>query len=218
MRLVISLYTRLLSIPFVYTRIRPIVVGGVDMTPSYENLASTAEDVVVDIGCGPGEALKYLRQFRALYGFDTDPVAISFARKLAGDRKNVRFEARVVTAADLESIKPTRVMMNGLLHHLSDGAAVDLLSLCARLPSVRRIATLDVVWLPGEYASNFLARLDRGKFVREVEGYRVLASKAGLAITREEIVRSHPTRGRALYLLMALERAQPPGAAIGPAE
>ena len=110
----LSLYDRILGLPFVYTRIRPLVVGGVDMTPSYENLAVGPDDVVVDVGCGPGEALKYLRAFKSLHGFDTDPIAISFARKLAAGRSNVSFEARPVTAGDLASIAPPRVMMNGL--------------------------------------------------------------------------------------------------------
>src|SRR6266851_3822 len=112
-----SLYDRVLGIPFVYTRIRPLVVGGVDMTPSFSNLEVQSDDVVIDIGCGAGEALKHLTQFRALYGFDTDPTAVAFARKLASRRANVTFEARAVTAADMNAIKPTRIMMNGLLHH-----------------------------------------------------------------------------------------------------
>lgn len=204
-----SLYDRVLAIPFVYTRIRPLVVGGVDMLPSYLNLDVQADDVVLDVGCGPGEALKYLKRFRALHGFDTDANAISFARKLAGNRSDVTFEARAVTASDVEAIQPTRVMMNGLLHHLDDAQAIDLLKMCARVPSVRRIATLDVVFLPGKHLSNLLARFDRGEHVRDVEGFRALAAKSGLVITRQEIVRSHPTRGWALYLMMALERPGP---------
>ena len=204
-----SLYDRVLAIPFVYTRIRPLVVGGVDMLPSYLNLDVQADDVVLDVGCGPGEALKYLKRFRALHGFDTDANAISFARKLAGNRSDVTFEARAVTASDVEALQPTRVMMNGLLHHLDDAQAIDLLKMCARVPSVRRIATLDVVFLPGRHLSNLLARFDRGEHVRDVEGFRALAAKSGLVVTRQEIVRSHPTRGWALYLMMALERPGP---------
>jgi SAM-dependent methyltransferase len=203
-----SLYDRVLGIPFVYTRIRPIVVGGIDMGPSYTNLDVQADDVVVDVGCGPGEALKYLKRFRSLHGFDTDAIAISFARKMAGERQDVTFEARAVTADDLQRIRPARVMMNGLLHHLDDVEAVDLLRMCAGIPSVRRIATLDVVFLPGKFLSNLIARFDRGRHVRDVAGFRALASKAGLTVTREEIVPSHPSGGRALYLMMALERPE----------
>ncbi|HEX3696188.1 MAG TPA: class I SAM-dependent methyltransferase [Polyangia bacterium] len=201
-----SLYDRVLGIPFVYTRIRPLIVGGVDMSPSYRNLDVGPDDVVVDVGCGPGEALKYLSRFRALHGFDTDPRAIAFARKLAAGRPDVSFEARELVADDLTALQPTRVMMNGLLHHLDDTQAVSLLSMCARTPSVRRIATQDVVYLPGKYVSNLLAALDRGQYVREVEGYRALVAQAGLSIAHEEIIRSHPKGGRALYLIMALER------------
>jgi SAM-dependent methyltransferase len=208
----LSLYDRVLGLPFVYTRIRPLVVGGVDMSASYENLSVGPDDVVVDVGCGPGEALKYLRAFRSLHGFDTDPVAISFARKVSAGRSNVTFEDRAVTAEDLGRIAPTRVMMNGLLHHLSDAEAVDLLRACAVVPSVRRIATLDVIYLPGETLSNFFARLDRGKFVRDRDGYLALAERAGLAVTRAEVVRSHPKGGRALYWLMGLE---PKGSSAG---
>jgi SAM-dependent methyltransferase len=199
-----SLYARVLGIPFVYRHIRPLVVGGIDMTPSYQNLDAGPDDVVVDVGCGPGEALRHIKSFRALHGFDTDPIAISFARRLAASREDVTFEARRVTEADLRSIKPTRVMLNGLLHHLDDREAVELLAMCRRVPSIRRIATLDVVFLAGQHLSNLYARLDRGKHVRTAEGFRDLVARAGLAVVREEIIRSHPTRGRALYLMMAL--------------
>jgi SAM-dependent methyltransferase len=202
-----SLYQRVLGLPFVYTKIRPLIVGGVDQTPSYRNLAVGKDDVVVDIGCGPGEALHYLSDFRALHGFDTDPIAISYARKLAAGRDNVTFEAREVTADDVRAIQPTRVLMNGLLHHLSDEQAIGLLTMCAQTPSVRRIATQDVVYLPGKHISNLFARFDRGKYVRNVAGFRDLVARSGLKVVDDQIVLCHPTRGRQFYLLMAIERA-----------
>jgi SAM-dependent methyltransferase len=202
-----SIYQRVLGLPFVYTKIRPMVVGGVDQTPSYRNLAVGKDDVVLDIGCGPGEALHYLSEFRALRGFDTDPIAIAYARKLAAGRDNVTFEAREVTADDVRAIQPTRVLMNGLLHHLSDEQAIGLLTMCAQTPSVRRIATQDVVYLPGKHLSNLFARFDRGKHVRDVAGFRALVARSGLRVVEDQIVLCHPTRGRQFYLLMAIERA-----------
>jgi hypothetical protein len=50
-----------------------------------------------------------------------------------------------------------------------------------------------------------LAYFDRGKFVRRQQQYVELAQRAGLRIAGEEIVRSHPETGKALYFLMALE-------------
>jgi hypothetical protein len=91
------------------------------------------------------------------------------------------------------------------LHHLSDAQANDLLSTLARTKSVARIATSDVVYLPGKHLSNLFAWLDRGKFVRHVDEYRALVEGAGLRIADERIVRSHPETGRAEYLVFALE-------------
>jgi SAM-dependent methyltransferase len=202
-----SLYDRVLGIPFVYNHVRPFVVGGVDMTPSFSLLEAQPGDIVVDVGCGSGEALKHLHGFRALHGFDTDPIAVAFARKLAAGRADVTFEAREVTIADLERIEPTRIMMNGLLHHLSDAQSISLLKMCGSVRSLRRIATQDPVILRGRYLNNFYARLDRGKFIRNEEGYRSLFAAANLAIASEQIVRSHPKTGRALDFITALQRA-----------
>ena len=186
------------------------MVGGLDLTASYDNLDVTENDVVVDIGCGAGDALRYLKRFRALYGFDIDGAAIGYARKRARGRSDVVFAARAITVADLEAIKPTRVMMSGLLHHLADNEAIELLKMCANAPSVKRIATMDPVFLPGEHVSNFCALLDRGKYVRDTDGFRALATSAGLSIRKSSVMPCHPTRGIALLLLMALE---PPGVA-----
>ena len=41
-------YQKLLGHPFVYDRLRPWVVGGIDMTAFYESLESKT-DVVVDV-------------------------------------------------------------------------------------------------------------------------------------------------------------------------
>lgn len=206
-----SLYQRLLGHPFVYNRVRPLVVGGIDWAPLYRNLESQAGDVILDVGCGTGIAHQYLRDFGSYSGFDTDPVAIDFAKTHTGGPR-VSYECAVVTAADIARIRPTRIILAGLLHHLSDGDCLGLLRMCADAPSVRRIATSDVVYLPGQYVSNVLAYFDRGKFVRKRQQYLDLIARSGLRIVRDDIVRSHPKNGKALYLMTALEPA-PPGAA-----
>jgi hypothetical protein len=134
-------------------------------------------------------------------------VAVAHARSRFGDRPNVHYLDRSVTAEDLAQVKPTKVVMAGLLHHLDDATAIELLRMCARTESVRRIATHDVVYLPGQTFSNRLARFDRGKSVRNVPAYRVLVQEAGWRVSEEKVVKTHPTSGRALLLLMGLERA-----------
>lgn len=197
-------YQRLLGHPFVYNRVRPLVVGGVDMTAFYESLEADASDVIVDVGCGTGDALRYMSSFKSYHGFDIDSGAIEFARARASGRPEVTFEAREVTAEDLASVRPSLVILAGLLHHMDDEQAIGLLELLGRTPSIRRVATQDVVYLPRQRMSNLLARLDRGKFVREEDGYRSLVERAGLRLESRHIVRSHPESGRARYLIMTL--------------
>lgn len=201
-----SLYDRILGHPFVYHHVRPLVVG-IDYTPQYEALDAHSDDRILDIGCGGGDALRYLDSFETYDGFDTDEVAIAFAKQRPeAGQPNVHFEATLVSPATFQSVRPTRVMMNGLLHHLDDEAAVQLLRMCGATNTVERIVTNDTVYLAGEPLNNIMARLDRGRFVRRIEGYRDLVSRAGLSIVREEAVRSHPTRGIARYWVMVLER------------
>ena len=201
-----SLYDRILGHPFVYHYVRPLVVG-IDYTPQYEALDAGPGDRIFDIGCGGGDALRYLEGFETYHGFDTDEVAISFARKRPeAARPNVHFETALVSPAAFREIRPTRVMMNGLLHHLDDGTAVELLRMCGATDTVERIVTVDPVYLAGEPVNNILARLDRGRFVRRLQGYRDLVGRAGLTIAHHSVMRSHPKRGIARYLLMVLER------------
>jgi SAM-dependent methyltransferase len=201
----VLIYQRLLGHPFIYNHIRPFVVGGIDWSPLYNNLEAGPEDVILDVGCGTGIAHEYLPEFAAYHGYDTDPVAIKFARDKTS-AANVSYECRLVAAADIARIRPTRMILSGLLHHLSDDECLALLQMCANAPSLKRIATSDVVYLPRQNVSNLLAYFDRGKFVRTQDGYLDLIRKAGLEIVRAEIVRSHPENGRALYLMTALAK------------
>lgn len=197
----------MLGHPFVYNRVRPWVVGGVDMSPVYASLEARPDDVIVDVGCGTGDALHYLPSFKAFHGFDVDPVAIGFARKEAGDRPDVTYEARAVAAEDLAAIQPTLVILAGLLHHLDDAQATGLLEMFAGMTSIRRIVTQDPVYLRRETVSNLFAWLDRGKFVRREDGYRELVAQAGLKLESGQVVRSHPESGRARYFVMTLAAA-----------
>jgi SAM-dependent methyltransferase len=179
------------------------------MSPVYARLEAQPDDVIVDVGCGTGNALHYLPSFEAFHGFDTDPVAIEFARGEAADRPNVSYEARAMTAKDLAAIRPSLVILAGLLHHMDDAQARELLGMFADARSIRRIVTQDPVYLRRENVSNLFAWLDRGKFVRREDGYRKLVAQAGLELGDAEVVRSHPESGRARYFVMTLSTSSP---------
>jgi SAM-dependent methyltransferase len=200
-----SLYSWLVGRPFVYDHVRPLIVGGVDAGPVFRKLDAGDNDVVLDVGCGTGDALRHLRAFGRYYGVDPDPTAVEHARRRFGQRANVTFRVGTVDQACLEEIAPSRAVLAGVLHHLSDEQAFSLLSLLRAGARLVRVVTMDIVCLEGERLSNALASLDRGAFCRRREGYERLARRSGWSVKESAVIRSHPTNGRALYLTMTLE-------------
>jgi SAM-dependent methyltransferase len=201
----VSLYDRILGHPFVYDYVRPAAVGGIDMRSSYENLGASHDDVVLDIGCGTGDALRYLPKASAYYGFDTDSGAIAVAKARYAVQGKVTFIDRAALWKDFHSLCPTRVMMSGLLHHLPDDAALELLGWCREQTTVRRVATNDPVFLPRRPVSNFIARMDRGRYVRKPSEYDDLVGRASLSLVDAKVVPCRPVTGVAYYYLMAIE-------------
>jgi SAM-dependent methyltransferase len=199
-----DLYDRVLGAPFVYDHVRPLVVGGIDYSTVYGGAETTSDDVVLDVGCGTGDALRYLTTFRRYVGFDIDDRAVALARRRYAERPGVQFEARRMSESDVADLEPTVVVLMGLLHHLADEEAIGLLRTVGTADTVRRVIALDTVFLQGEPVSNFLARLDRGRECRTQSGYEKLARDAGWTVEESAIIRSHPTRGLARYVVMTL--------------
>jgi len=133
---------------------------------------------ILDIGCGPCGILRYLPNTE-YYGFDISESYISQARLIYGTRGN--FFAKNFTEEYLEILpKFDVVIASGLLHHLDDGIAVDLLKLVREaLQPGGRFLSIDPVFEPGQ---NPIARLiisnDRGRNVRTCSGYLELVRHA----------------------------------------
>jgi SAM-dependent methyltransferase len=200
----LGLYRKLLGHPFVYDRVRPAVVGGIDMAPLYAELAGEPSQAVLDVGCGTGDALRHLRGFESYLGVDTDPVAIDAAKARWGGESGVRFEARMLRADDITTLAPTGVVLSGVLHHLTNDEAVDVLRMVAASPRLRRVVTSDIVFLPGKLFNNVLAMMDRGRYCRDPDAYAGLARRAGLVVERAFVIDSAPGNERVQYFIMAL--------------
>jgi cyclopropane fatty-acyl-phospholipid synthase-like methyltransferase len=197
-------YEWFLGIPWVFETLRPLALGGFDFSPAYTALSVTAADVVLDIGCGAGDALRYIPRFKAYHGFDTDSRAVALFRQRC-PRGDVFLQERRCEAADMERIAPTKVVLIGLLHHVDDAEAAALLTTLSALPSVQRVVTLDTVYLPRRPVNNLLARMDRGRFPRTVEQYHELARQGNFTVENAVWVRSGLRI--ATYFGMSLSRA-----------
>src|SRR5690606_25341736 len=85
---------------------------------------------VLDIGCGPGDVLTYMQSVD-YWGFDTSPEYIAHAQSVYGGR--AKFFCKELHAADLRDLPPFDVVLAmGLLHHLDDDIAKNLVNMAAQ--------------------------------------------------------------------------------------
>jgi SAM-dependent methyltransferase len=176
------------------------------MRPLYDLLPREARRAVLDVGCGTGDALRYLDAYESYLGVDTDEVAIAAARKRWGDRPNVRFEHRTLEVKDIADFAPTGVVLSGVLHHLTNADAEQVLGLAAGSSRLVRVVTNDIVFLPGRLFNNVMAMMDRGRYCRDPDAYASLARRAGLTVEHGTTIASSPTSDRVRYWIMALSR------------
>ena len=132
---------------------------------------------VLDIGCGPAYTVAYFPR-PEYYGFDVSSRYIAFANRR--HQSYGRFFAQVFDEAALAWVpRVDVVLMLGLLHHLDDQSTCGLLDLARRaMTHDGRLFTVDGCFAPGQSrVARYLLERDRGKFVRDQEGYIRLATE-----------------------------------------
>jgi SAM-dependent methyltransferase len=148
-----------------------------------EVIRSSADDLIVDIGCGTSEIADYVL-FGEYYGFDPHEKYVDEAcSRLTpefGDRVSVfvgsigeeGIDSRLPARADL-------VTSIGVLHHVDDELADSLLELAARLAGGSgRFVSLDPAYHDGQPAvARFLASRDRGQHVRRSDEVEALVRR-----------------------------------------
>lgn len=162
---------------------------------------------ILDIGCGPGDILEYLPGVEYL-GVDLDADYIAHAESKYGSRG--RFlcrNAAEIDAAEFETYDI--VLATGLLHHLNDKEAIQLLQFASKaLKTGGRLITYDGCYLEERQHpfDRWMLDSDRGKFVRTQKQYMSLASSVFPAITphlRSDLLRIP-------YTLLILECSNQP--------
>jgi SAM-dependent methyltransferase len=157
-----SLSERIFNNPFLYKSIRSFFLGGLPDKPVIRLIASTEQDVILDIGCGMGDLAAELR-FKNYIGIDNDPAVIRIAK--SRNIPNTQFLETDIRDFDFSKLRVTKAVLYGFLHHLDDRAAVELLNfLCGIVQD--SLITLDPVYSEGHWINNLLCRLDRGEYVR----------------------------------------------------
>jgi len=129
---------------------------------------------VLDIGCGPADILAYLPDID-YWGFDISDAYIERAKIRFAQRG--RFYRQELTSSDVVRMPPFDIVLAlGLLHHLDDEPALDVLRLASQaLKPGGRLLTVDPCLESGQHPiARLLIRCDRGENVRSGAGYTSL--------------------------------------------
>lgn len=135
---------------------------------------------VLDIGCGTAETRNFLPDVE-YYGLDPNPRYIQTAQERLRDIPGCTFFCATVDETVLGALpKFDIVLAIGVLHHLDDETAVRLANLAELvLKENGRLVSVDPCFVEGQSrVARFLASLDRGQHVRDVDGYRTLMHAA----------------------------------------
>lgn len=156
----------------------------------YEDIAAEFREAlagegltILDLGCSTGTCASRILDFRHVdyTGIDLHAGYIdNAARRFAG--------ARFLTMDAQKLSFPDRqfdcVLVIGVLHHMDDTVARAAMQEAARvLKPEGRILIAEPLFTPGRWVSNLLNRLDRGRFIRNPDGYRELLTD--LTLERE---------------------------------
>lgn len=132
---------------------------------------------VLDIGCGDGKLAAKLGLHCEYRGVDLSPAYIEHARKIYGGYGDFQVAdiGNPAHHALLTQAMPDLILMIGVMHHCDDAAIMHMLaSLREQFPNAAFVS-IDGVFLPGQHwFAKLLLQLDRGEFIRNVEGYRRL--------------------------------------------
>lgn len=168
-----------MKIPVVYD----VFSNGVARADLYPWLAASVIDAnqgqsILDVGCGTSKILRYLPEVRYV-GIDHNPQYIETSKRVYGPRGE--FIVGDVNDDDLRGRGQfDRILLLGVLHHLSDEEVVRLVSQLAQLlKEGSHLITFDNAIVEGQHPlARILAKFDRGKYVRSPNEYRKLLQTA----------------------------------------
>ena len=139
---------------------------------------------ILDIGCGPASILNHLNDVQYV-GIDLSETYIETARKTFGS-KGTFYCASVDNFPTLSDIKFDRILLLGVLHHLTDAQISNMFaSIIKLLAPGGKIISHDPVFIKRQNPiARLLLLMDRGENVRYEDGYlKLLQPFVGISNT-----------------------------------
>ena len=137
---------------------------------------------ILDVGCGTGACRRVLPADVDYLGIDINAAYISHARLAHAGRGNFQ-----VADATGEGFQPDgrfdRAFASGVLHHLPDPEVTALIrNVLGKLRPGGTFTTIDPCFVDGQHPfARFLARHDRGRYVRHADRWVALIAPLGTA-------------------------------------
>ncbi|UNK56445.1 class I SAM-dependent methyltransferase [Pseudoxanthomonas daejeonensis] len=168
----------ILSTPAMYDFVQSVLGAGKSRRRLVrDHIRPASGHVLLDIGCGTGELLRFLPSGVDYHGFDLSQPYIDAARLRHPDRGT--FECMDISDYQPPTDSPAAdiVLAIGVLHHLDDDIALKLLRTAHdQLRPGGRFVSIDGTLVPNQ--SSIARRLvlqDRGQNIRTPEAYAGLA-------------------------------------------
>ncbi len=152
--------------PFIRQKINPVLNDLQSRAPE-----SATRKRILDIGCGPGTNTALFGKRYDYTGVDLSPEYVEYASRKHG----LPFFVCDVTKDPLPPGPFDLVLINSLMHHLSDAEVATLLNKVLNvLTPDGEIQIIDLILPPQPSMARFLAQHDRGEFPRPLESWRTL--------------------------------------------
>ena len=181
---------RLLKIPFIY-RTLTLMVSPASLAADTvrDFLAIPDGSRVLDLGCGYGEIAKFFVGRTNYVGIDSNAGYIDEARRRF-DGTNARFIVADIGDPEVLALGPfDLVLLTGVLHHLSSELVRELAQASKALVGpMGRFVAVEPVFSPDQRLSaRLVIASDRGRYVRDAEGY-VSLLKSGFENVHAEVL------------------------------
>lgn len=144
---------------------------------------------VIDVGCGLGEACVVSHEKGFSYtGIEVDRGCVEYCRNRYRGFGNAVFLEGAAEDLPLETGGGDVVLLNGVVHHLSDQ---QLAKLFDAIGSSFGVIILDHVLQPQtntavKYMQNFIQRKDKGKFIRPLSAFDSIGGRSNVYVYSRE--------------------------------
>ena len=182
----------ILEFPFFYEVVQKIFSHSKSIKEWFNLIKDCEDKVILDVGCGPGKSSQYFTKAKKYVGIDISKIYIEHAKLNYSDTGDF-FCIPIEKIDELDLNEINMVVMNGVLHHLSDEQISNFLEkIKLKMSENSFIVSCDPVFTQKTSLTNYVVSLDRGTNIRSKENLLNLLSEQVNIISHKIIKQNFP--------------------------